>query len=472
MGRGAPPNTGRKQGSDPRFLDPARYALLDDSDDILAPPGGWDDHDAWLAEEVLRRGGTPFDATRILLDWDAQRKRRSRSPEAESAFRLGDDLDLDLGDSIAALGGSRIPAIVAAAQMRYDTTIQSEWDSLPSVAKASFAYLENNKDTPMSRRAYYEFMRPAYYNAGFDDPAGTIFRKITSGALCGKGIAGGIHTELSARIPLAERHIEDQRKGMCAELGRTLKSLGGFVPRTIANTRVLSNHAYGLAVDVDPTWNPHFVSKKVIAALNEVASCCGFDFGGYFVDRGTMSDEEWVRRTHAKAQEASDIVQAWLQKHLRNYKLFVAERKRQQDAAKQQEKAKRDLEAAKKNKKTQVIEFTEPAVITMPAPKNVKPPASAPTDAASVRAYELLDILAEGHGFKTLDAWEKDGIQTIPLELAVALTRVGCRWGQCYKSSKDGMHFELLAEQIFPGRSPRTLDELRPAPDATIPGGR
>ena len=66
------------------------------------------------------------------------------------------------------------------------------------------------------------------------------------------------------------------------------------------------------------------------------------------------------------------------------------------------------------------------------------------------------------------NTWEKQGVMSIPLYLAVALVvKQHLRWGEQYEPSKDGMRFELVRDDGGPvippdakGAELRTLKQL------------
>jgi hypothetical protein len=78
---------------------------------------------------------------------------------------------------------------------------------------------------------------------------------------------------------------------------------------------------------------------------------------------------------------------------------------------------------------------------------------AAKTKIASARddlwRLEILIASLGDSGRKVVEEWSKHGIQTIPAFLAAALAKIGFRWGQDYRRSKDAMHFELVAEEEF-----------------------
>src|SRR5205823_13084081 len=87
------------------------------------------------------------------------------------------------------------------------------------------------------------------------------------------------------------------------------------------HTPALSNHAFGLAVDIDSPWNPHIKDREVIEVLKEIT---GYDFGEYFVNRSeAIPSLDWAAQIHMRERDASNRLQDWLRRYLPIYKSYL-----------------------------------------------------------------------------------------------------------------------------------------------------
>lgn len=78
-----------------------------------------------------------------------------------------------------------------------------------------------------------------------------------------------------------------------------------------------------------------------------------------------------------------------------------------------------------------------------------------------------LKILERHHG-KDVRSWAEYGIVTVPLELVVALQRVGLTWGMQWKGSKDVMHLELPLDLIDKKTGKIKAGNLEPKPGPVV----
>jgi hypothetical protein len=395
--------------------------------------------------EALRRGATLLQLAEIVQHLRAQRLRDrpdARTPRLHLLtpgpldFRLDDPPDL-------------LPAVLA-----YEAQVQREFGGLPPSVQESFAFDKNK-----SKLAYYGEMRVALYVAGYDDPA-AVFSQIKPAKLLGHNVAGGLHQLFLDRLEKLAATLDGWSPGLAARTGKEFKGVGGFVPRHIApkagakrKAPVLSNHAFGLAVDIDPTTNPHIKDAPVIAALNAVVRDLGFDFGKRYLEPDQKIDSvDWVAQTHLLAQQASARVQQWLQKYLPVYDEIQAE----QQALKKQ--------AAKP--------ASTPSGPFDPVP--AEPTMCKALDPVTLENLDRLKTVLTYHKLAEVRQWAQHGIQTIPLYLAAAMAKIGFGWGQTYCHSKDVMHFELDAKQVLPpdSREPRPLADLQQSVGIPLPVAR
>jgi hypothetical protein len=366
-----------------------------------------------LVTEALNRGAGAFELFRTLKSWRAQRQRR----HPRTVFGLVSLEDLSGSD----LTGQSDTILVTRCREDYDRTLRSEFCSLPKGIQKSFGY---EKHDPL---AYYGQLRPVFYRAGYSDPCARIFSKITDATFLGHDVDCGVHELFRDRLAGLERELNSWSPGLAQKVSARITGVGGFVPRYIApkqghrqKNAYLSNHAFGLAVDIDSDWNPHIKDQEVIDVLKEIT---GYDFGQVLVPKEKgIPEMDRIRETHLRVREASDRLRAWLNRYLPVY------------------------EAEKREASTPASFLPDPGA----APVCEEP------SAGSKQIIRLLKY----HKSAELKQWAAKGIETIPLELAAAMAKLGFRWGGSYEHSKDIMHFELDAKDaVPPDQEPRPLED-------------
>jgi hypothetical protein len=233
-------------------------------------------------------------------------------------------------------------------------------------------------------------------------------------------VVGGLHEKLRTRLLDVERTLNEWSPGLSSRVAKEVTSIGGFVPRYIATKegqtgpQKLSNHAFGLAVDINSDWNPHIKDRSVIDVLTEIT---GFKYGAKFDpkasgDKVFIAMQEWQ-----KSREASDKLKIWLGKYLPIYE-------------------------AQSNSSQQL-------------------------DADEKLQLKLIGILLKFHSLKELKQWAVQGIQSLPHELVAAMTKNRIDWGEDYIGTKDSMHFELWPKDVLPPDSPhRYVQDLLQNPAA------
>jgi hypothetical protein len=296
-------------------------------------------------------------------------------------------------------------------QLSFDYDINAKAEEARALGRAP--------EPAMPRLDYYIAMRGALYQVGYDDPADAVFRRITKATLLGHKIEGGVHLNFADTLSRFETLLESWSAGLADKVAGAIKRVGGFVPRFQALKKgqrgpaPLSNHALGLAIDIDFVSNPHIKEPAVIAVVRELT---GVDFGKSLIQYSTeMPPVERVKEIHRIASQASADVRAWLQRWL-------------------------------------------PLHLELEGRKRVK--ASFPdavTDSETEHNLGLLKTILKHHNLREVQAWKDSGIQSIPVELAAGLEALGFRWGSTYERHKDAMHFELLPEKVLP-----TSGKLRP----------
>jgi hypothetical protein len=228
----------------------------------------------------------------------------------------------------------------------------------------------------------------------------------------GLEIIGGAHRLLVKQLgDLTKRPGEDPATGS-GEVTPPVQTIRGFQPRRIAGTDKLSNHVFGLAIDIDATWNP--VLKAESARI--VSRHSGVDFTARLVQQGVSIEE-----LYQQLSKAAQRFNKWLQESLK------LEAKLREDLRKAQDKrAAAKTEQEKKEADNEV--------------------SKAQTALANNLGMILeLDMLRQDPaiGEKAVAEWEKHGILTIPISLVRALNNHAFGWGAEWEGSKDLMHFEL-----------------------------
>jgi hypothetical protein len=221
--------------------------------------------------------------------------------------------------------------------------------------------------------------------------------------------------------------------------------VGGFVPRFIAGTNRLSNHAFGMALDIDPKWNPHIKGKGDIAAFQQAT---GTDLG-----KRLFEGSEPATETQRRLDEISRLLQPWLAQWLPLYEPLVDAKSRARKARTAEERAEARRTAAD---------------LQNDIDKN---PA-----AGDLRA---LDTLVRNHGIDEVRLWQR-GFATIDPDVIEVFRQVGAmyqaRWGAEYEASKDVMHLELNPGLVLPNAAgparPTDLRDIVPVAEQAAPPPR
>lgn len=276
----------------------------------------------------------------------------------------------------------------------YEQAVLNEFKTLPEDVQSSFQYGfvksrsktndQNEADANAYESWYYLKMRPAYYCAGYRDPAEMIFRRIRRSKLLGRTI--DLHELFLEKTANLKSLLPD---GLYEEVVASIASIGGFCPRFQAGTKKLSNHAFGLAIDVDAVVNPDFNRREEIEVIRKIT---GYDLGTALTEfQPGVTPEQRVIEIHRRMQDASDKLKQWLNTH---------------------------------------VSSQDPGVSPL-------------TGRSEETPEDLLRILLKYRSAKDLNAWQRRGIQTVPVAFSAAMARLGFRWGNEYQNKKDVMHFEL-----------------------------
>jgi hypothetical protein len=375
--------------------------------------------DAYL-KEALRRGGNEVDL--MQLQWKLQVRKDSRELwRPATGARLLDTADILSVDPDLVRDANKFSRDRCIREHR--AAMEAEFSDLGELQK-DFDF-KNADKTPGDPVWLYSTIRAAMYRAGYDNPLESIFKKIKKNIpMLNKTVGGGLHEKFIEPLSHLESKLNSYAPGLSDKTAKQFKSVYGFVPRNIAQSTSLSNHAFGLAIDIDATWNPMIKDRAVIDALRQITD---YDFGAPFFPQDVCSlPKDRIQQIHKQQQDASDRLRTWLQRFLPAY------------------------EARSKKKPSKNAE-----------PLEVDWNLNASEDVGE-NQKKLLDALVGAHGADQVRAWANHGIQNIPLELAVALVDLGFGWGSEYKHKKDVMHFELEYRKTIEldVRTPRTLEAL------------
>ena len=316
-------------------------------------------------------------------------------------------------------------------KVAFDSFVASEYEALSKVAKPSFDVAKGEPfGSPLEK---YQALRASYYRAGWVNAKRDIFDRIVPAKILGVRIVGGVHELMVPVLDGMAKQLPEKTK---AAFAADTLGVGGFVPRFIEDTSRLSNHAFGMALDIDPRWNPHIKGESDIAAFKQAT---GVELGERFF-YGSEPAEETQRRL----EEVSERLKTWLAYWLPLYEPLVEAKER----ARKGRTAKERAEARK------VAADLQRDINQNPA-------------AADLRA---LDTMVKNHGVAVVRGWQH-GIGTIDPRVIDMFKQLGygygARSGNEYEKSKDIMHIELLPPLVLPKAAgpERPMDMLDVVPD-------
>jgi hypothetical protein len=390
--------------------------------------------------------------------------------------RFGFGLQLQYGS----LPGSSV--FVDTAYRHFRNKIVTEFASLDKFVQRSFDFdgklrskahsADMVADVAMN---YYATTRIDYYVAGYDDPA-AIIGKITPATFLGHNVVGGLHPTFIAKIPGIEKALQDDFPEALKVARDGITEIAGFVPRKQrGSVDALSNHAAGLAVDIDPDFNPDMAKlqinkKKNAERVEEILilkQITGYDFSRDAL-RGANGPEA-VEKTWREQKAASDRLRLWLQTWMA-YDDYAKEQARLRE-----QKTKPTARLLGKSQPEPKYHLVDDLSLqpenqpTLPQPDlkyRLGDDLSLPT---ADRLAEQTGDLALLHRLQLLKTrtellhWRYGGILSIPLCLVRAMINNGFRWGGTYANHKDLMHFELELKDVEkPDSPPRPLSGLPP----------
>jgi hypothetical protein len=329
---------------------------------------------------------------------------------------------------------------LAVAVREVEERIRTEFDELAKHVRDSFSdRAELNKVSKFQKvvtgLTSYAYIRSRLWKDGFRDP-GKIFKQIVGpdegATLLGHEIMYGVHRLLVEQLgDLTAEPIADD---IHMQLSPRIRTIGGFQPRRIEGTDVLSNHVYGLAIDINAIWSPHIKNANTIEIIRRHTDP-PIDFATRFIKKGDTIDE-----VGATLNRASEQIRRWLAVAL---------------------PTQTQLEANLRTAETRVGEadnklWNAQTDAEKAAARNDLDRARAELDKArndvntSMDTFEVNELMKEW-GRATLENWERVGLFTIPIELAKQLKAHGFDWGAEWEKSKDVMHFDL-SPQLLKGQ--------------------
>ncbi|HEY3185166.1 MAG TPA: hypothetical protein VGJ77_20160 [Gaiellaceae bacterium] len=418
---------------------------------------------------------------------------------ATALFVQREGRDPVAGDAADTQTLSELRALIQPEIAQYEERAGKEFRELSTFVRASFGEKTESKQSGVTKAeataskaqavANYLMVRPLYVRWGYANPAASVFSKIkrpSEGAkLLGHDIVGGAHEKFVEKLDALRTVLDawDETDGV----SHAINGVGGFVPvvpepdgtfrpRFVAGQSrpKLSNHALGLAIDIDANWNPQVpAGSATIRLLKQITTQAaaenpalglpseGFDFGKKLIDPALNEwpTPEQAAGTHRLAQQASDALRGWLQSRIaRELELTAAA-----DAAlaavnlAQDEKKAADAsgDAARKAAAKDTLAAAKVAR------KAAKDALDGDPDLTVLRALRT----AQGGGQKgkaVVAGWADFGILSLPVVLVAAFKSLDrIRWGMEYNESKDAMHFEVEPPTDFIPRDAPVLSGPR-----------
>ena len=260
----------------------------------------------------------------------------------------------------------------------------------------------NHQKDAQKQQIFYRWVRKAYKKKYGDDvDVPELIRKGMSQELADK-IA-----EVRGSIRVQKAHEEQFHAG-------------GFNPRPIKFSHhyllgTLSEHATGMAVDIDDTQNAQLTASEWKFIENLV--------GKHIVRSGRWGKEEDAEKLWNDIVAVND--------------LFV---KKVASEVTRIEKERADKTKAEKEKEEKEKAEKEKAGL-----KPALPPSHKPVQAHHAKTKPVLSPLHEvlGDNFKSLSPWVTTGFFHLPLDLVLELHAHGFTWGASFSTNVDLHHFEL-----------------------------
>jgi hypothetical protein len=338
----------------------------------------------------------------------------------------------------------------------YDQQCQNEFSKLNPSLKPSFNnpidYMGISFPEPWQ---YYQWLRPYYYRAGIVDPV-TALNEIDSATFLGHPVIGGVNQRLRKILEEAENELD--KMGAKDDVAKSIKSVGGFVPRPINSPKGmidLSNHALGQAIDIDPATNPDIqgiAAKDVDEVLNYLK--VPYRFRESFLEAQDIAQkpEAQAEIARGKVEAISHAIQKFLATWLDEWEEWETKRQRDELKLKELEKAE-DQQRAKRDKsigmeKSYVAfqaaskQYRDAQLETWEQKKQIDKDGAEFTQNEQPFVYVEILVNALG-GISQARLYRDKGLVTLPLQLFIAMKKAGARSGIEYEKKKDIMHFEV-----------------------------
>ena len=209
--------------------------------------------------------------------------------------------------------------LVTARHVAYVEFVRKEFNALSAFVRAQFTpiVVPPYVDPYATAEEKYRGLRGAYYRAGWAFIKRDVFDHIVPASLFGSPIPTGVHKELAAVLKGVEPEVKRRKADLVPWLQAGKFVIGGFVPRFQAGSDQLSNHAYGLAIDIDATWNPQVKqgSRQKDDAMAAFQRATGERLD---VDFSNKSSGQ-VKKVYDRMLIISKKLMAWLDRHLQRY---------------------------------------------------------------------------------------------------------------------------------------------------------
>jgi D-alanyl-D-alanine carboxypeptidase len=259
---------------------------------------------------------------------------------------------------------------------------------------------------------------------GFQNSSKLFSEDIVEATLLGQPIQNGVHRLLVEHLGdlTAEPTADETRRQMAPQI----LSIIGFQPRHIAGTDDLSNHVYGLAIDINAKWNPYIKNPYVVEIIKRHTD------PPILFDQPFLKAGESIDQIDAKLTRASEQIRRWLS-------VAMATKTRLETNLSVADAQAGAAESILYNAKTD--EEKKSASEARDRARSELTKAQQEID-ESQDTFEV-KVLAEEWSWATLENWQSVGLFTIPIDLAKQLKERGFGWGNEWKTKKDAMHFEL-----------------------------
>ena len=228
---------------------------------------------------------------------------------------------------------------MTARHVAYVEFVRKEFNALSAFVRAQFTpiVVPPYVDPYATAEEKYRGLRGAYYRAGWAFIKRDVFDHIVPASLFGSPIPTGVHKELAAVLKGVEPEVKRRKADLVPWLQAGKFVIGGFVPRFQAGSDQLSNHAYGLAIDIDATWNPQVKqgSRQKDDAMAAFQRATGERLD---VDFSNKSSGQ-VKKVYDRMLIISKKLMAWLDRHLQRYDQLQEEIRKADKDPKQKAKA-------------------------------------------------------------------------------------------------------------------------------------